>query len=535
MNALVNDTTTCRSGSPVTRPMRTPDFLSTDHLRRNLTTRSVRGGVLTVGTNGIKFLLQLGSTAILARLLVPADFGLIAMVTAVVGLLSTIKDGGLSMATVQRADITQDQVSNLFWVNLILGALLFIAAAALSPAIAWFYNEPKLIGITLVISLSFFFIGLSVQHQALLQRQMQYVKLTAIQTAALAASVGSAIVLAAYGAGYWSLVMMHVVDGFVTALLSWILCPWFPGLPRRGAGTRKMLTFGGNLSAAGVLEYLSRNLDNILIGRVAGAGPLGFYNRAYSLLLLPVQQINWPLTSVAIPALSALQKDPESYRGYYKNALEIMAFAGMPLIVWLFIAAEEIILLVLGSQWQNAVIFFRALGPAAFMATTSVATSWVFITSGHTERLLKWGLFANTCCCLCIVLGLPWGPLGVALSVSISRMILKVPGLWYCYQETDIRLKDYWDSTWKPTISSIAAGVALFSIMTLLPLSVEHPAFQLGLISIGYLTFYVGIFNLLPHGHARFGRILKSLRSSLQLKPDDDVMDRDDVARRAKP
>ena len=501
----------CPPSGISTNSMNDPRFSSTEHLRKDLNGRSVRGGFLTIGSQGIKFFIQIGSTAILARLLVPADFGMFAMVMAVVGSLAILQDGGLSMATVQEANITHNQVTNLFWVNLALGVLLMAIVASLSPAIAWFFDEPRLKGITLAIACWFFLISLTIQHQALLQRQMQYAKLIIIQVTAMATGVVSAIVMAMHGAGYWSLVAMQVVDGAVTVLLSWMVCPWRPGLPRMDAGIRKMLTFGGNLSAAGILDYLSRNLDNILIGRVAGAVPLGFYNRAYRLMMLPVKQINWPLTTVAIPALSSLQNDPEPYRTYYRNALEVMAFAGMPLIVLLFLAAEEVILLILGNQWQNSVIFFKALGPAVFMATTNVATSWIYISLGRADRLLRWGLFGNSVYCICILIGMLWGPFGVALAVSVSRVVLKVPALWYCYQGTGIRLGDYWDATWKPTVSSLSAGFATYLMISPLPLSAEHPVVKLCVTAFCYLTCYIVMFNLLPKGHARFGSMIAGL------------------------
>ena len=142
----------------------------TDHLRAGLEGRSVRGGVLTLTSQGAQFLIQTLATVVLARLLVPADFGLVAMVTAVTGLAATFADLGLSEATIQRKEISHGQISILFWINVAIGVGLMLLTAALAPALAWFYGEPRLKNITLLLSLTFLISGLRVQHDALLNK-----------------------------------------------------------------------------------------------------------------------------------------------------------------------------------------------------------------------------------------------------------------------------------------------------------------------------------------------------------------------------
>ncbi len=150
------------------------NFFDTEYLKADLKGRSVRGGAVTMAAQGIKFFLQIGSTVVLARLLTPEDFGLIAMVTAVTGFVMMFKDMGLSMATVQRAEIDHAQISTLFWINVVLSLAFMLLTATLAPAIAWFYSEPRLTWITLALAGAFIFSGFTVQHQALLRRQMNF-------------------------------------------------------------------------------------------------------------------------------------------------------------------------------------------------------------------------------------------------------------------------------------------------------------------------------------------------------------------------
>jgi PST family polysaccharide transporter len=219
-----------------------------------------------MGGQAANFVLKLGSTAVLARLLTPADFGLIAMVTAVTGFVEMFKEAGLSMATIQRAEINHRQISTLFWINLGLSILLMFVVVGLAPAVAWFYGEPQLLWITIALGAMFPLGGLTIQHVALLRRQMRFGTLVSIDVTSNAVGIAAAITAAAFGARYWALVIMMAASGAANAALVWITCPWVPGLPKRGAGVRPMLAFGGNLTGFAFINYWARSADNVLIG-----------------------------------------------------------------------------------------------------------------------------------------------------------------------------------------------------------------------------------------------------------------------------
>ena len=303
------------------------DYFNTDHLKANLKQRSVRGGAITIAAQSSKFGLKFGSTIVLARLLVPEDYGLIGMATVVIGFVEYFKDLGLSTATIQRREINHQQISTLFWINIAVACLVALIVALLAPAVASFYNEPRLQKITLVLAINFIFGGLTVQHQALLRRQMQYISLAKVEIASMFMGVATSVVAAYYGLNYWALVLMLVATTLTNAIGVWLACSWRPGLPRRNCGVGSMLAYGSNITGFGLVNYFSRNLDNILIGRRWGSQELGLYAQAYKLVLLPIQQINTPVTSVALPSLSSLQSEPQEYcRYYYKAMLSICSF-----------------------------------------------------------------------------------------------------------------------------------------------------------------------------------------------------------------
>lgn len=442
---------------------------STEHLVGDLKRLSVRGGTATFAGQGAKFVLNLGSTMILARLLTPQDFGLIAMVTAVTGFVLTFKDLGLSMATVQRVEINHGQISTLFWVNVAISVGLTLITLALAPVIAWFYRDPRLLGVTAALSIAFIFGGLTVQHQALLRRQMRLGAVATIEVSSLAAGVLTALVCAWAGLGYWALVWMQIAVAFTDAVGVWIASGWRPGLPVRRSGVRSMLAFGGYLTGFGVVNYAARNLDNILIGRYWGAGPLGLYSKAYSLLLLPLGQIVAPMTSVAVPALSRLQSQPERYRAYYLKALKIVAYLTMPLVVAMGVLSSEVVLLVLGPNWIGAAPIFRILAITALFQPIVSTTGWIYVSLGQTRRMAAWGAVACSLIVISFVIGLPWGTIGVATSYAVITVLLVCPSFVVALRRSCLVPADIWRSVSRPFLLSVVIGIGMLAVRVLMP------------------------------------------------------------------
>ena len=484
------------------------DYFNTTHLKTNLKQRSVRGGVVTIAAQISKFILKFGSTAILARLLAPEDYGLIGMATVVVGFVQYFKDLGLSAATIQRSEINHKQVSTLFWINLGVSCLVALVVALLAPAIANFYHEPRLRAITLGLAINFIFGGLTVQHQALLRRQMQFTSLAKIEVVSMAVGVITAIIAAYYGLKYWALVLMLMATAISNALGVWLTCSWRPGLPRRNSGVRSMLAYGGNLTGFSLVNYFSRNLDNILIGHRWGSQELGLYAQAYKLVLLPIQQINNPISSVALPTLSSLQSETQKYCKYYYKAMLSISILGMPLIGFLFSSANEVILLVLGEQWLETVPIFKLLLPAAINATIGVGMGWAYQSLGNVERQLRWGIVSSFLNVILFTIGVQWGAIGVAAAYGLSRPFFFIAGFAYCYYQTPLKFSKLIATLYQPALASIGAAVILintnflpfFRINTLVSLTID-----LGL----YTFFYFLIWIMLPKGRSTLWEMLQ--------------------------
>lgn len=271
------------------------DICESGSITDDLAAKAVRGGVSTAGAQLAYFLIQTGGTAVLARLLTPRDYGVMGMVNVVIAFAAVFKTFGLAMPTIQKANISRSQVSTLFWINLAVGLLLAICVGALSPLVGWFFREPAVVPITAILSITLLLNAAAVQHSALLRRHLRLSGLALASILGQVTSVGLSIGLAFAGLNYWALAYGTLAGAMVVLLLTFFLCPWIPSRPKRTSGVRGMLVFGADVVGFDFVNYFSRNLDNILIGRYWGSVSLAYYTKAYGLFMLPISQIRGPV------------------------------------------------------------------------------------------------------------------------------------------------------------------------------------------------------------------------------------------------
>lgn len=386
--------------------------------------RSVRAGTLTVASQFAKLVLQTLATALLARILLPEDFGLIAMVVAITNFALFIGDLGLVSATIQRKNITHSQVNAMFWVNVAFGAALSLILLMLSPLIARFYHEPRLTYIVVIIGVTFLFGGLSAQHLALLRRQMKFTQIAVTDVLSLVIGIAVAIVMAMHGWKYWALVWQTFFQSLSSTSLLWFFSRWRPSLPKWDHDIPSMIAFGGHLTGSNLLNYFSRNLDNLLIGWILGPSVLGLYSKAYNILMVPIRQINAPITSVALPAVSQLQENAARFNSYILNLVSMAAIFTVPLVIYTIVDADNIVLLLLGKDWIASAEIFRNLGPAALVGAISFIPGLLLVSTARTKLQLKLSFWSAIVIVSSFCLGIIWGANGVAIAYSITYTIM---------------------------------------------------------------------------------------------------------------
>ena len=485
-------------------------FGNAPDVKADLARRSITGGVSLVVSEICCNAFRLLGTVIMARLLTPEHFGLISMVTALTAFAEMFKDLGLGMATVQQKEITHEQISTLFWINVGVGGVITLLLIGASPVIARFYNDPRLVWITIAISSTFLFGGLTVQHQALLRRHMHFSQLAVIQVFSTGLSTIIGIVLAWKGFEYWALVWKEVSRAIIQAGGTWVLSRWSPGLPVRGAGVRRMFQMGSHVTGFNVLAFASRNLDQVLLGKFWGAGPVGLYKQAAQLLLLPGSLFSYPVTYVMTPALSSLQSDPERYRSYYKNGVSFLAFGYMPLIAYLAVYSDSLITLVLSDKWIASSMVLKILAFGAIIEPIAGTCGIVMITCGRTKEYLRIGAVQAIALSVAVLIGTHWGLIGVAAAVAACT-ILGLPFLaWFSFKETPISPGLFYEALRFPALASGIMSALLVAIQYLLNISN-------GILEIGYSVLlapllYCSIWVLLPGGRWRLAESLSQFQ-----------------------
>ncbi len=406
----------------------------------NLGRRTARGGAVVFASMVLQKVVVLGVMMVLARILTKEDYGLVGMVLALTAFIQVFSDLGLTMATVQKRELTGPQLSTLFWFNLALSVLLTGVAAAVAPGMAWFYGEPRLVPIALLASAGFVFAGLGMQHTALMMRRMQFGRIAACEVTSLVAGGATGIVMAVRGWGAYALVGQGLVQVLTRSVAAWTLAGWVPGLPVRGSGVREPLRFGGYLTGFNILNYFARNMDKVLLGRFWGAAPVGIYTRAYSLMTYPITLVSGPMGRVMIPALSRLQHDKARYAAAHLRAMRVLALLTFPLAGGLAIMAEDAVLVAFGPRWIEVVPIFRVLCIAGMFQGWMSSAGWLYISAGKTRRMFYWAAFA----CPLIVAGLLptiwYGAMGAAVGYTTIVILLAPAGWWYAARSAGVPL-----------------------------------------------------------------------------------------------
>jgi O-antigen/teichoic acid export membrane protein len=430
----------------------------------DLKAKTIRGGLARICAQGISFILRVGSLMVLARLLSPKDFGLVGMVTAFTGVLTLFRDFGLSSAAVQRTKVTEEQSSTLFWINMLLGAGLGLVGLAMAPVIAAFYHEPQLFGVTAVLAAGFLFNAAGTQHSALLQRQMRFTALAVISVVSLAVGTAIGIGGAEAGYGYWALVAMTITSPLIATIGFWVATGWVPGMPQRRAGIRSMLHFGSALTFTGLLVYIGYNAEKVLIGRFWGADAIGLYGRAYQLVNIPTENLNSAAGEVAFAALSRLQGDPVRLRSYFLKGFSVVIGLTLPVTIACALFADDVVFVLLGPGWEDAASIVRLLAPTIVIFAIINPLGWLIFSIGLVARGVKASPVLAMIMITGYVIGLPYGPRGVALAYSAVLTLWVIPHILWCVHGTPISLQDVLLAVSRPLASGIVAGMLALGV-----------------------------------------------------------------------
>jgi PST family polysaccharide transporter len=446
-----------------------------------------------LGRQGMQFV----TTIVLARLLDPADFGLMGMATVVTGFILLFRDLGTASAVIQRSQPTPNLLSGLFWVNVSFGLVAAVLLYLFAPILSGLYNEARIVPLLRLLALSFIISGLGTLHQALLERGLEFGRLARVELIATLAGAAVGIGSAVAGQGVWSLVYQTLTVTSVTTVLLWVFSPWRPMFVLGLGEVRQVMGYSLNLTGFNIFNYFARNADYLLIGRYLGATELGYYTLAYRLMLYPLQNISAVVGRVMFPVYVRMRDDNARFRRTYLRVAGSIAFLTFPLMLGLLVLAKPFILTFFGASWQPVVVLLQILAPLGMAQSIVSMIGSIYQAKGRTDLLFRWGMFASTLFVVAFVVGLKWGVVGVAVAYAVTLLALSYPAQAIPFRLIGLRVQELMSVLWRPFVISIMMAVVLIGFIASIPTTTGSLMTLCLAVFIG-ITLYIGatlVFN----------------------------------------
>ena len=428
--------------------------------------RLVRSGAKwVVALMLIRQFINIGTTAVLSRILPASDFGLVAMVGTFTGFLMLVSDMGLSWATVQKERLEQDDIDIVFWAGAVLGGLAWAVCALSAPLVADFYKTAALVPLCWVLGFSLFINGLTIQPTALLKRQMRQRELAISQTGAVLVAGLVAVGLAFTGVGYWALAAQSIIGALVLLAMAFYWSGYRPAFPGHSGGAISLLKFGGYVGACNIITFLQGNLDNILIGRYCGADELGFYSRACLLRTLPAMYAAMALTDVMVPALAAIQSDRQRLGIAFTKAITLVAFVGCPIAACLGVTAEESVRLIYGPRWAPVVPLLALLSFPALVLPLLQPMGWLLIATGKVRQMFLISASTLPLFGICYYVAVGWGARGVALAAAVLYTVpVPLISVYFAHAAAGLSLRRTLRAVLPVILACVGAAVAALAV-----------------------------------------------------------------------
>ena len=439
---------------------------------------------------------QILAVVILARLLPPSDFGLLAMATVIIGFAGLFRDLGTAAAIIQKTDPTPQLLDSLFWLNAALGTGIAALLGLLAPLIALGFAEPRLAKVLWMLLFTFPIAGLGSVHQALLEKASSFRPLAMIESTAAIVALGGAVLAAWHGWGVFSLVLQSLLTTIFTTTGLWFASRWRPQFNWNADQVRGVMGFGGNLVGFNVFNFIVRNLDNMLIGRFLGSSDLGYYSMAYRLMLWPLQNVSAVVGRALFPVLSQLQMDKDRLAEAYVRTIAAIALITAPLMFGFFVLREPLVTVALGERWQPVVGVLTWLVPLGLLQSVGTTVGTLYLATGQTGLMFRWGVLAGLVISAAFVLGMRWGITGVAASYAVASGLLFWPSLVIPFRLVHLRPANVLIRLMPSIVSAAAMALVIVLIAAAWPGNTGNQLLRLIMLSIAGVVAY-GVISLI--------------------------------------
>jgi PST family polysaccharide transporter len=407
--------------------------------------------------------IQLVSISVFSRLLPPSDFGVLAMATVIINFANLFRDMGTSAALINAAELSAELLNTVFWSNVAFGLILAALTAGTAPLMAATFKEPLLRDILLLLSLTFPVTALGLVQQALLERRSAFRTLAVAEIISAVVAFAIALFVAFRGGGIYSLIVQGLTATVLLVVQLCILERWRPAFEWKSAEFRTIWRFSSHLVGFNLINYFTRNADNILVGRFLGSTELGYYNMAYRIMLFPVQNLTYVLARALFPIYSRQHRESIKLQQQYLKTVSLIAAISGPLMFGLWATRDVFVELFLGSKWLPASDIIAWLAPTGFLQSIGSATGVVLMAIGRTDILRKTGLIGSVVIIGAIGLGLHLGSVGVAKYYFLANIFSMLIAVDAALKAISIKPTTFIGALWRPTLATLAMSVAVMA------------------------------------------------------------------------
>ncbi|WP_027712671.1 MOP flippase family protein [Dickeya chrysanthemi] len=442
-------------------------------------------------SQGFKVAVQLLNIVVLARLIPPGEYGLMAMALVVTNFATLVRDLGTAAAIIQRQDLEEKTINAIFWLNVAMGIAIAVIIIISSPVISYLFYESRLIFVLCLLSISFPLASTSSAHLALLEKRSRFREIAFIEISSSATAVTIAIILAYMNWGVYSLVMQAIIMALMSTIQLWLKSDWRPKTNKivDWQEIKSLLGFSGNLTLFNFINYFSRNADSMIIGHYLSSAVLGAYSLAYRIMLFPVQNMTFVASRALFPIFSEYQEDNHRLKESYYKILQLILLIALPLMAGLAVLSVPFVELVFGEKWHLTASILTWLAPTGIIQAVLSTSGTVFMAKGRTDVLMKLGILGMILQVSAFVVGVNFGIVNFAKFYFIANILNFIPVMWSVMRMMGGRFSDFFKKIYKLIISTLL----MVAFIKLILLNVPYFYIIDSFIKLIIISFFGGV------------------------------------------
>lgn len=422
---------------------------------------AVRGSVLSLADQAIRAGLGVLTSLVVAAYVGPDGFGLVALAVSVEAFLIILRNSGFSGALIQRKDVSELQVNTVFWIGIIVSAVLVVGLLLAAEPLARFYERPQMKPILLVLTLSVAAQAFSGVQEALMRKELRFGQLAVANSGSAAIASIGAIIAAALGAGVWALVLRIVVTRVFMAAICWWLSPWRPRLQLDLRTARPLLSFGGYLFLSALMAFGNTRLDSPIIGKLIGLGAAGLFFMARNLALSIIRQGIGAISQVMFAVFSAVQNDPATLRTGYLTGTRFLGVLFFPAIAGMIAISPEAVPVLLKGDWRGITPIIQVISLQGVALCTNAGISPILLACGRSRFMFILNLLRTVLAIGSFFVGCRWGVLGVATTWTVAAIAWAPVEMWFVCRQVGMSIVTVFANVARPTIAATIAAVAV--------------------------------------------------------------------------